>query len=470
MTPPPHQPSALQHILEVPLRRPWHLAIPFVLVVIGAVTASFVVEKRYRSATLILLESDKIPESVARVSDPAEAGGLSSIKTEILARTRLEKVVKELDPYLGSEGQSLSESVEELRADTTINVKGRDAFAIEFVHTDPEKAMQVANRLATLFIEEVSLERESEVEGAYEFIESQLEEARKELELKEAAVRKFKESHMGNLPEQMSANLATLQRLQLEQQSLSLNLRAAKDREVVLETSLAEQARAAATGTVISLDPSTELEQLRAQLVTLRSRYTDAHPDVQRAAARMARLESILAERSTLGRPVPVDRATAAARSQLEQTRLEVRQLEVKRAELEQQIASFQARVEIAPRTEQELGTLTRDQNKLNENYLQLLNKKMEAQMAERLERRWKGQRFRILDPAHLPDIHYYPDRGIFLLAGLVGGLILGACVSYGAELLDDSVKGETQIQDVIPFPVLAVIPRVEAQRAGSMR
>ena len=64
----------------------------------------------------------------------------------------------------------------------------------------------------------------------------------------------------------------------------------------------------------------------------------------------------------------------------------------------------FQGRVEETPRTEQELATLTRDYQQLNQNYLDLLRKKMDAQMAERLQDQWKTDNFRILDPAFLPE------------------------------------------------------------------
>ena len=65
--------------------------------------------------------------------------------------------------------------------------------------------------------------------------------------------------------------------------------------------------------------------------------------------------------------------------------------------------------VEKTPRTEQDLATLTRDYDKLKENYSALLSKQMEAQMAGRLEQRWKGDRFRMLDPASLPERPFFP-------------------------------------------------------------
>ena len=71
---------------------------------------------------------------------------------------------------------------------------------------------------------------------------------------------------------------------------------------------------------------------------------------------------------------------------------------------MSKRIAAFQARVESAPRREQEILELTRDNQELSENYAQLLAKKFDAEMASRLEQQQGGRQFRILDPASMPE------------------------------------------------------------------
>jgi polysaccharide chain length determinant protein (PEP-CTERM system associated) len=446
----------LVEYLEVPLRHPWHIVIPTVLVVAASVTASLTLPKRYRTSTLILVESQKVPDSFVR-KDLGEASKprLLTIKQEILSRTRLEKVIRELDPYPQMTGKMpLTDIVEIMRGASEINVRGNDAFTVEYEHHDPAMAMRVANRLAGLFIEESNQSREEQVEGAAEFIESQLEDARRKLEEKEEAIRKFKEAHMGRLPEQTAANLATLQRLQLEQQSVSDNLRATRERELVLEKALNDERSVAVP--VTPGDPAAELSQLRAQLRALRARYTDEHPDVQALQGRIAELEKRLEEAS------PITEAPTTIRSQLEQSRIESRTLQAKRDELEKRIAMFQGRVEEVPRTEQELAVLTRDYQKMNENYLALLNKKLDAQMAERLEKRWKGERFRILDPAYQPENPVFPRRSLFLSAGIVLGLLLGLVLAFVGEYFDHTIKSLGELEATLPYPVLAAFPHMD--------
>jgi polysaccharide chain length determinant protein (PEP-CTERM system associated) len=447
---------SLRRFLEVPLRRPLHVILPFVLAVGASAVASQLVQKRYRSSTLILVEKQKVPESVVPRARGEEAGPrLFTIKQEILSRTRLERVLKELDPYPERAGAPLTALLDTMRADTTISVKGTDAFTVEFVHADPGMAMRVADRLATLFIEETVEAQESRVADATQFLETELEEARRQVEGREQALRKFKEEHMGTLPEQTPTNLATLQRLQLEQQQVSSSLQAARDRLSALELS----ATGPAPGT-----PESELGQLRADLAALRSRYTDEHPEVRALMARLVRAERASASRAA------ADPAAAVLQQQLAQTRTEVETLRVRAAGVDRRIAALQARVDEAPRTEQLLSSLTRDYQKLNENYLTLLNKKLDAQMAQKLEERWKGERFRVLDPAYLPEQPVSPDAALFLMGGVLLGLALGLGLAYLAEFLDRSVKDVDELEDALPYPVLATIPHVRRGAAPERR
>ena len=437
---------SLQRFLEVPLRRPLHVIVPFVLAVGASAAASQLVQKRYRSSTLILVEKQKVPESVVPRARGEESGPrLFTIKQEILSRTRLERVLRELDPYPERAGAPLTALLDTMRGDTTISVKGTDAFTVEFVHADPRMAMRVADRLATLFIEETVEAQESRVADATQFLETELEEARRQVEGREQALRRFKEEHMGTLPEQTPTNLATLQRLQLEQQQVSSSLQAARDRLSALELS--------ATGPAAG-GPQSELAQLREELAALRARYTEEHPEVRTLAARLVRAERAASRSSA-------DPAAAVLQQQLSQTRAEVEPLKVRAAGIDRRIAALQARVDEAPRTEQLLSSLTRDYQKLNENYLTLLNKKLDAQMAQKLEERWKGERFRVLDPAYLPEQPVSPDPMLFLLGGVALGLGLGLGLAYVAEFLDRSVKDVDELEDALPYPVLATIPHV---------
>jgi len=442
----------LRRLVEAPLRRPWHVLIPFVLVVGGAVALSVLLPKRYASSTLILVAPDKLPESfVPTMATERIAKRLQTMRQEIMSRTRLERVARELDPYKSLDREPIVQTIERMRDAIKVNVKGTDAFSIEYEHPDPQVAMLLADRLTTLFMDEVVGARERQVAGAYDFIESELEEARKELERKDEELRKYKEKHMGTLPEQMVSNLSTLQRLQLEQQSLAENLRKAIDQQIVLEATAASASAPVGTGT------PADLPALRSQLAQLKLRYTEEHPDVQALTARIAEVQKTIP-------PVPGatrDPAADSARLRVDQARGEVAGLRQQQVELEKRIAQFGTRVEQAPRIEQDIQSLTRDYQKLSENYSSLLTKKLDAQMASKLERRSKGEQFRIVDPAFLPVKPSFPDRMKFTLGGVVLGLLLGLATAVSRDFLDQSIRDVRSLEAALPFPVIGVIPHV---------
>lgn len=442
----------IRRLVEAPLRRPLLVLVPLALAVAGAVGLSFVLPPRYTSSTLILVAPEQMPANfVPSMTTEKTARRLQTLRQEVQSRTRLEMVARELDPYGIIGKQPLIRTIERMRSAVRVSVRGNDAFSIEFEHRNPKMAMLVADRLTNLFMEEVAGSRERQVSAAYQFIESQLQEARGELEKKEKALAEYKERHMGTLPEQVNSNLATLQRLQLEHQTLSESLRKASDTLLLLESG----SPGATSGGAAA--PPDSLEVLRAQLAQLLTRYTPEHPDVRALQARITALEA--EEKKESSGQVPVDPAVAAARARLFEARREVADLRRQVADVEKRINQFQARVEAAPRREQEILSLTRDYEKLKENYSSLLSKKLEAEMAAKLEQTAKGQQFRVIDPAYLPEAPSFPNRSLFALAGILVGLLLGGGLAVVVDFLDPTIKDVEDLRSVVDFPVVAVIP-----------
>jgi len=450
--------AQLEHYLHAPLRRPFLVLVPWVAILVLSVVAFFVLPKRYKSSTLILVESEKVPDSfVTRVATQDRGQRLEAIRPEIMSRTRLERVVEEMKPY--PEIASPAAAVERMRRAIFISISGNDGFTIEYIHTDPRKAQEVTGRIATLFIEETVKAREEQVEGALDFLSGQVTDARRELEDKDQAVRRYKAAHMGRLPEQLQANLATMQMLQQDLRSVEESLIFAREKRDGLARNDARGSATVSPGYTRSAPE--ELDDLRRQVALLKGRYTEDHPDVESLRSRIARLEARLNAGSGATDPADLETSTTVTREQLAQATREVKRLEAKRTDLEGRIAAIRARVEGTPQTEQELASLNRDYDKLSENYVALLSKQLEAQMAGRLERRWKGDRFRILDPANLPEKPYFPQPLLVIGLGAVLGLFTGLGVSLLAEFADPSVKDIHDLQAILAHPVLARIPHL---------
>src|SRR5574341_326265 len=190
----------------------------------------------------------------------------------------------------------LESVVERLRKDINVTTMGArsqrsttgiDAFSISFAHENPLVAMKVTAKLASNFIEENLKVREQLVEGASEFLEQELSLAKDRLEAQERTISLFKTKHMGELPEQVQANISALDRLELQQGTTLEALQKASDRLTLMDKMIKEyESPGLSTGMVASpgggvIDPLVlRLKELEKHLTTLSAEYKDTYPDI----------------------------------------------------------------------------------------------------------------------------------------------------------------------------------------------
>lgn len=478
-----------QDSLEIALRRRWYVIIPFVVSVTASVILCFVLPKLYKSTTLILVEQQKVPEDYVKSSVTVGIEErLNTIQQQIMSRSLLQSVIDEFGLYkIEKDRMSADEIVDLMRkhivVDVVRGVRNIDAFSITYEGDNPKTVMQVTNKLAALFIEANLKDREEFVQATSAFLDTELNGVRANLVAQETKIREFKQKYMGELPEQIMTNLRTLDRLQLEQQTVHEAL--SKDKEFradLLEKNsqiVALPPDQAKTAALREINPvHVRLSQLRSDLSDLRLRYTDKFPDVIRIKKEIADLEERLkADGSGTEGPLNgktkksggPNKETAVAdatlpndlQTQFNQLDVEILRLEAKQKQIAEQIKEYEDRVEKAPLHEQQMLSLIRDYEITKQNYQSLLDKKLNAKISENLEKRQKGEQFRVLDVADLPKKPYKPDQFKLILLGIIGGLGGGGGLAYLREMTDVSFNKAEDVETILRFPVLASIPNI---------
>ena len=137
--------------------------------------------------------------------------------------------------------------------------------------------------------------------------------------------------------------------------------------------------------------------------------------------------------------------------------------------QIKQAIKVYEDRVQSSPAVEQQFKELTRGYQTALDSYNGLLRKRDESAMAAELERKQEGEQFRVLDPANLPDKPSFPNRPLFAVEGLGGGLALGLGIAFLLEMKDSSLKTERDVEFALRLPVLAMIPEIEPALAQSV-
>ena len=78
-----------------------------------------------------------------------------------------------------------------------------DSFRVSYVSDNPETARKVTERLASLYIDQNSKDREAQADSTSEFLETQLAEAKRRLIEQEKKLEDYRKSHAGQMPSQM---------------------------------------------------------------------------------------------------------------------------------------------------------------------------------------------------------------------------------------------------------------------------
>jgi polysaccharide chain length determinant protein (PEP-CTERM system associated) len=471
-------------------KRRWIVLFPLAVGIAAAPLLAPYAPARYRSETLIMVVPQRVPESYVKptVTENIE-DRLPSISEQILSRTRLERIIQEMNLYQDLRARMVMEDVvEKMRADIVPSIIGKDsdAFRISYTSDTPETARKVTERLASLYIEQNLTDRGNQAESTSQFIETQLQDAKQRLIEQERKLEEYRKRHAGQLPSQVNVNLQAIQSANQHLQSLTDSNNRALERRLLIERQIADtQSIPLPPSTVVGgveapppASPQQQLDVARVRLNLYLQRYTPDHPEVvslkrtiEELTARVEQEMPIAATPAEV--EVVLSPAEAAQKKRILDLQAELavigHQLTANQAEekrLKALIANYQAKVDTLPTRESELVELTRDYSTLQTAYTNLLMKREDSVIAANLERRQIGEQFRILDPASTPQRPYnQTERLAFMSAAAGAGLLLGLLIIAFLEYRDSSFRREEEVFQRLSLPVLALVPVLSTHR-----
>jgi polysaccharide chain length determinant protein (PEP-CTERM system associated) len=462
------------------IARRWVLfLVPFLAIALGTTAIVLSLPDVYRAETVVLVDQAKIPERyIAPISQLSGKDRLATLTDQIMSRTRLQQVVKELGLWTEDweDPARMERRLGWVKRNIEVQVRGNDSFTIAFENEDPAFAQRMANQLAKVFIDLNARLQTERAEATTGFIDVQIQDLEQQIAHKEQEVKAFREANLGNLPEQKDT---------LFREVDTLEARLAANREAQLRLS---ERRASVSQQMAALRAQLqrpeEVSPLRAELLkahqelqVLESQFTDRHPDVVIARRRVAEIQALLkSNRGGVELP-PMPEAEilknplyTGLQRELEQIRLETASRGAERLTLERQLVDAKAKVAAVPRLDASWQALTRDVQTMRQNYDNLVSKKIQAGMAQQLEKEKAGQTFQVLDTAALPKTPVRPDRLKLILLGVVLGLGVGVGGAYLAETLDQTIRSVEQLKATYDLPVLGAVPDLAQDESKARR
>jgi polysaccharide biosynthesis transport protein len=453
--------------------------------------SSWLLPRRYRSTTTILVEQPEMPKNyvIPNINDDLQSR-LASIQEQILSPTRLLLIIDKHHLYAKA-GRRLTPDEKVRLMTTQIQIATvRDmqtdtitGFSVSFTASDPHVAQQVTSELTNLFIDENLRVREQESQDTTQFMEKQVTDAREDLAQQDARVHAFEAAHEGSLPTDEASNLQILSGLQSQLQSEQESLDAARQQQAYHQSMVdnyrtlqapQRTADGAPTG-LAALDQ--QIETLRAKLADLSTRYTDQYPEVQEVKGEIAKAQkerdqlAASLKKAANGKTAEAEAQTGAGtgdnapllqlQSQLHADQVEIANRQEAIASVKARINEYQGRLGAEPAVAQQMADLSRGYDQSQANYNDLLKKENESKMATSMEQMQEGERFTMLDPPNLPLKPDFPNRLKMCGAGLGAGLALGILLIAALEFFDDRLHSDKAIQKLLPMAVISEIPEI---------
>jgi polysaccharide chain length determinant protein (PEP-CTERM system associated) len=463
--------------------------IPTAMLALGALAyiVSGVLPKRYTSSTMVLVE----PPAVSQEVIPAVVNEdlyrhLSSMQEQILSRSRLQSIITKFNMYPNERANNQMEDlVERLKKSIDVELiqpmpgsvnRQPPGFHISVTVSDPVLAQQICSEITSLFIEQNTNSRMTEVKHTTDFLTQELDEAKANLDQQDAKLAQFKRQYLGSLPEEQQSNLSLLTAMNSQLEATTQALSRAQQDKTFNESLLAQQQvtwKAQNSGGQNQETLEQQLETLQDQLNSLLSKYTPEHPDVIKTKAAIEELKRRMAgtpdAKPLTPRPAQEPPQMQQLRARIKQDELSIVDLTKHQGQIQDQIRQLQGHVQASPMVEQQLKELTRNYQTALDNYNDLLKKQQKSTMAGDLEHEQQSENFRILDAPSLPMKPSFPQKGLFAAGGSGVGFFLALAIIYLLAMSDKAMYSEHDVETCLKLPVLTMVPAFDVSVSDKM-
>lgn len=465
------------------IRRRWWL--PVLTTTIGApivVLVALSLPAVYASTARIIVESQMIPEELARSTVAQSAGErIQFLQQRLMTRQNLLEIATANQVLRPGHSMSPSEIVTMMTRSTSIRgntssdrrTRAVTGIDITFRADRPAVAARVANDLVSRILTQNSQARTDRAASTLAFFEQEVRRLELEISRRAADMEVFKSENQISLPESLSARQSEL--ISLRERSYSLANQKALLVEQRRRLEQAVMSGQFSAGGQLSAQAQ-QLEQLRNSLVAQRATLADSHPSIRVLRARIAALEAdvesgaVAAEAAAGGAAAAPRRAEIAA--QIEALDQQVELLDRQTAANETRISDLETSISRTPSVQIRLEGMQRTYNALDAQLRDAVTKQRQAELGERLEASQQSERFEVVEQAIAPERPVSPNRPAIVAAGFVGSAGVGIGLMILAELLNRSLRTPRHLERSLEIRPLATIPYVAnaaEKRRGSL-
>jgi polysaccharide biosynthesis transport protein len=459
------QQSAVSDYWGALKRRPIYIFTILPAVVFICVLAAFGLPPQYQATASIMLQPSSVPKDIIESTVISYSDQqIEVVQGRVLTIESLQQIVAEIDPYPLKKPMSAADKAQRLLEDTTIErvdpvtfkpQAESNAFSLHYNNPKPAMAVQIANRLAQLFLTYNKRQRTESAAEAVGFLKKQSDNIMQQMREVDGQLAVLKRQYGDSLPDSLARNEAMIEDTQRQLDSLQQQILTSQEKESQLSMQLSQMS----PNLITQSGDLTDVATVRAKLTEAEQRYTPDHPEVKRLKRA---LETLMAQTGTNASGVANNPQYLMTQTELKGTRNTLQGMErlsaARRAKLEQ----LRARVETTPAAEHAVSEILRRKQALQNQYQQTQDKLQSANLAETFESQQGGERFAMLRAPVFPRSPVFPNRVGLILLGLVLGAALTGIAVASAESMDHCVRTAKDLALPESTPLLASIPFIE--------
>ena len=316
-------------------------------------------------------------------------------------------------------------------------------------------AYHIANILTDTFRQTRFDHKKETIQYSSGFVDSQLAEVSEKLGTAEAALSDFRGRYqLTDVETSTQTVIDFLNELEAEKISVDLELSEVRTRlnnlkGQVTEQEYFDQTYLTPTQETNNVTPFasllSQLSDAEIERLELLQRRTENHPDVIAIDDRIAEIKASLADFN---------------QSTIRSYEIIIASLEEKQSELVGLINQYSTKARTLAQSEDELMQLIRDRDLYEKMYLLLTDKREEMRLAEYSN----VQDIILVEAAVMPQEPILPQKKIYILLGLILGLMAGVTVALIREFNSSTITKLSDVEDDLMIPILAILPTIPRQ------
>ena len=454
-------------------RRWLALAIAWGICVLGWLIVALI-PNSYQSEATVRIETQDVLAGKIGITPSEQRRMIERVQQTITSSENLEKVVRSTE--LGNNvatPREMEGTITGLRTNIKVvsaenNMVTISATASQSNLSDAQNAQlsrDIVQKLVDIFREENISGGRTETSETLKFLEEQLAEREKELEIAEQKRVEFEQNNIGALPGIGSAS----QRMEMARSELSQ-----VDSQLMSAQSALAAIRGQLAGTPRTIStPSfggggggaqAQLSQVQGQLAAARANgKLDNHPDVVALKSQIAALRQQAASEPNGGSggfqtPNP---AYSSLQSILSERQANVAALSARKAALQAEMNNLTGRLSAAPGITAEYARINRDYDVLKTQYDKLLKDREDIRLRGQVQTETDAVKVDVLKPPLVPRAPEAPNRPMLLFAVLILGIGGGIGAVFALSQIRTSYATPAKLEKASGLPVLGSISHV---------